>query len=952
MSAPTVAPSAVDTDLPTGWRGPILPLNTRSGDGREFVLTDGTEPGIRPLPLPLSAQEKLANGHDGSIVVGLITRAWAQDGYLWAEGPFDLHDEKAREWAAKVGRGNAGWVSSDIFDVTVEQVPLDRDGGEIALTAVEAVEPVSILYRVPSWRLGGVTLVSSPAFGDVRIEPVYGEQFTSVHAQDAITAAAAQHTGAMVALIPSDEDCARLTVDGYEPAEVLHTTLAFLGEAAAWAPEHRDALEQAIRAFDFTVPLAGSIMGHAQFNPAGDEPCAVYLVEAQGLSAMHTMVYGAIADNMDLPLIPEPYDSFVPHITAGYGLAASELTEVGPIRYDRIRLSFADTDVRDIELEPVTSGLVAAGILYDATDFDQPEPDEPVGLTITDDGRVYGHLAAWGSCHIGFPDVCITPPEYENNDYHFFHQGYAPTTDGLIPVGKITYRTGHAGLRMHAQAAAAHYDNTGAVAAVVRCQDGVHGPWLSGRLVPGLDDAAIAEIQRSGVSGDWRELRETRNAPKRMELVAALSVNVPGFPRPRPKALAASGYKTLIAAGALAPNIERKPHDTNTVQLTPEDRRQVQFFSLAEFNAKVASEVRASRVRETAGEKLAARVRATRVDAATRRVALVAAGKPTHRQSRVNALTARMIAITAAGKARRVETPAGAKHYGQPVGSIIVTDGPDEASPDPPPDSLINPDDDEYIDDIAALYASSLYFRIDDQDEYTDDLSRRLSGADLPTKGPEGAAYMAALQERIDAQRQPVPEWPGPALPPPSEEEFGEVTQSWRYASFYDNVDTWRDDARALQVSGWDGTDWAGYEGGDWENSSGPPIGPMLGQIANTPATVQPIHRGMAVTPEYLAQMATDAQFTMGLSSFTGDEGIATRFASSPGDSSQGRHADVGADATIPIVLTVEPGARAASLGHNSFEHVTLGQFTVLGRTERDGITYVTVRQTSPLEAQ
>lgn len=625
MSAPTVAPSAVDTDLPTGWRGPILPLNTRSGDGREFVLPDGNEPGIRPLPLPLSAQEKLADGHDGSIVVGLITRAWAQDGYLWAEGPFDLHDEKAREWAAKVGRGNAGWVSSDIFDVTVEQVPLDRDGGEIALTAVEAVEPVSILYRVPSWRLGGVTLVSSPAFGDVRIEPVYGEQFTSVHAQDAITAAATEHTGAMIALVPSEEDAARFAVDGYEPPDELHVTLAYLGDGADWTPEQRTALEAAVRELGVGTPMVGSVWGHALFNPAGDDPCAVYLVEAEGLHDLQAAVHGVIAETPG-PQIPQNH-AFIPHLTAGYGLPISELTEVGAIRFDRIRLAFAG-ETTDIELEPVTSGLVAAGILYDASDFDQPEPDEPTGLTITDDGRVFGHLAIWHSCHIAFPDVCIEPPEYDNNDYHFFHQGYAPTTDGLIPVGKITYRTGHAGLRMHAQAAAAHYDNTGAVAAVVRCQDGVHGPWLSGRLVPGLDDTAIAEIQRSGVSGDWRELRETRNAPKRMELVAALSVNVPGFPRPRPKALAASGYKTLIAAGALAPNIERKPHDTHTSPLTAEDRRQVQFFSLAEFNAKVASEVRASRVRETAGEKLAARVRAASLDAATRRVALVAAGAP------------------------------------------------------------------------------------------------------------------------------------------------------------------------------------------------------------------------------------------------------------------------------------------------------------------------------------
>ncbi|MGO8609630.1 hypothetical protein ACC848_42490, partial [Rhizobium johnstonii] len=83
-----------------------------------------------------------------------------------------------------------------------------------------------------------------------------------------------------------------------------------------------------------------------------------------------------------------------------YGLDVSKLTEVGPIRFDRIRLSFADTDVRDIPLEPVTAGLVASSVVYDTADFTMPEPDELTALTVTDDGRVYGHLAQAESCHI------------------------------------------------------------------------------------------------------------------------------------------------------------------------------------------------------------------------------------------------------------------------------------------------------------------------------------------------------------------------------------------------------------------------------------------------------------------------------------------------------------------------------------------------------------------------
>ena len=617
MTAPTT-PAGEKKPLPTGWRGPVLPLNTPSGDMRQFMLADGAEPAVRPLPVALSAQGEMWGAHQGSRVVGLVTRAWVQDGHLWAEGPLDLDDEFGAEYARKLGDGFAGWVSADLSDISLEEIPLRSDKSEwapdelaAAYTAFEdgtGDEPdvAGQLLRVHEWKLMGVTGVSSPAFETSRIEPVYGDEFTAVRASAALTAAAEQHSGAMIALVPSAEDCARLAIDGYEPADVLHTTLVFLGDAANWSPEQRDALEQTVRGLDFTSPLSGSVMGHAQFNPAGDEPCAVYLVEARGLSATQSCTYGAVADNVDLPSIPEPYDTFLPHITAGYGLNVSKLTDVGPIRFDRIRLSFADTDVRDIPLEPVTAALVAAGIVYDAADFDQPEIDEPTGIVITEDGRIFGHLATWGTCHIGFPDICITPPEYENNDYHYFHQGSVQTASGLLPVGKITFRTGHAALNMRAQSAAAHYDNTGAVAAVVRCTDGVHGPWLSGRLVPGIDDIAIAEILRSGVSGDWREIRETARSEKRLELVASLAVNVGGFPRPRTRALAASGMRSLIAAGV--------PPTRKTEVETAEP------ITASAIASHVRAELRASADRESRRQTATQRVRAARLAAATRRV--------------------------------------------------------------------------------------------------------------------------------------------------------------------------------------------------------------------------------------------------------------------------------------------------------------------------------------------
>lgn len=620
------APSA-DAGLPSGWRGPIMPVNTRSGDRREFVLAAGAEPAVRPLPLALSAQEKLAGGHDGSRVVGLLTRAWIDDGMLWAEGSFDLEDEHGRDWAAKVGRGNAGWVSADLSDIVVEEVPLRTDGTEwdqqelaAAWQAFDAaatdmptdlpqpIEPptapdvANYLMRVGEWKLMGVTLVSSPAFEQARIQPVYGEEFTSGPAQETLTAAAAQHTGAMIALIPAAEDANRLAIDGYELADVLHTTLVFLGDAAAWTPEQRDALEAAVSEIG-VAPMTGQIWGHAAFNPASDEPCAVYLVEAEGITSLRAAVLGALEESGTYGLVPEQHEVFVPHVTAGYGLDPAQLAETGPVRFDRLQIWFADSDIRDIPLDAVTASLVAGAVVYERDDFFMPEADELTALTVTDDGRVFGHLAQADSCHIGFADVCVSPPT-SACDYAYFHQGEISTTDGALAVGKLTLGTGHAGLRAGARAAAEHYDNTGSAVAIVRCSDGLWGPWLSGRILPGVDDDRIAELRRSGVSGDWRAVQRNSN---QLELVAVLAVNVPGFPVPRTKALAASGMRSLIAAGV--------PRTTMR-----SERAVVEGVDVQNLAKQVAMELRASQVRESRRTSAADRVRAARLATAARRV--------------------------------------------------------------------------------------------------------------------------------------------------------------------------------------------------------------------------------------------------------------------------------------------------------------------------------------------
>lgn len=188
----------------------------------------------------------------------------------------------------------------------------------------------------------------------------------------------------------------------------------------------------------------------------------------------------------------------------------------------------------------IGAALTAANIVYDIDDFRDPKLDRLTPIQVTRDGRVFGHLAGWKTEHIGRPGRM--PPR--GTDYRFFHQGVVPTSAGDLPVGHLTLGTGHAGAG-NVTAAAAHYDNTGSQVASVRVGEDAHGIWFAGRTVPTADDMQRQILRRSSLSGDWRKVQG------QYELVAALAVNVPGFPIPRTETLVASGADDgmLVAAG-------------------------------------------------------------------------------------------------------------------------------------------------------------------------------------------------------------------------------------------------------------------------------------------------------------------------------------------------------------------------------------------------------------------
>jgi hypothetical protein len=178
------------------------------------------------------------------------------------------------------------------------------------------------------------------------------------------------------------------------------------------------------------------------------------------------------------------------------------------------------------------SGLLACAALSapPAAWFVDPHLDGPTPMTIAADGRLYGHLATFGTCHTGFADACVCAPKSAHG-YAYACTGRVRTAEGTdVAVGQITMGTGHADLSAGHHAAAAHYDNTGTAVADVAFGEDEWGIWFAGALRPGVTEEQVRVLRASALSGDWRTIGGS------LELVAALAVNCPGFP-----VLAASG---------------------------------------------------------------------------------------------------------------------------------------------------------------------------------------------------------------------------------------------------------------------------------------------------------------------------------------------------------------------------------------------------------------------------
>lgn len=252
------------------------------------------------------------------------------------------------------------------------------------------------------------------------------------------------------------------------------------------------------------------------------------------------------------------------HVSAATVMAA---TLVAKPAFENVGIQLTGEEVEvDAEGLVASAGVVVDFPVYAAESFGDPGLSEPTPVTVTEHGRVFGHLALWDSCHVGQPGRCVAPPRSESS-YASFHQSTIHTKDGMLAVGRLTVGGGHAGARAGVRAAAEHYDQTGSCWAFVRAGEDEHGIWVAGEINRDCAAEKVREAASAPLSGDWRRVGGG------MELVAALSVSTPGFPVRREYVAGGEEMSLVAAAEVKAPD----------VPVTPEALQKSVYDALAAF---------------------------------------------------------------------------------------------------------------------------------------------------------------------------------------------------------------------------------------------------------------------------------------------------------------------------------------------------------------------------------
>ena len=154
----------------------------------------------------------------------------------------------------------------------------------------------------------------------------------------------AKETGGCLMLFPRQDFAQNLAIPGGEPPEDLHVTMVYFGEDMSERPSPDDLIRAIGGVADQYPPIVANAFGHAAFNPAGADPCAVYIIggsretdRPRDLGDLHNDLVAAIEPLWDLSQQHYPWQ---PHMTAGYGMSPGQLSYTGEVVFDRLGLSW------------------------------------------------------------------------------------------------------------------------------------------------------------------------------------------------------------------------------------------------------------------------------------------------------------------------------------------------------------------------------------------------------------------------------------------------------------------------------------------------------------------------------------------------------------------------------------------------------------------------------------
>lgn len=506
------------------WRGPLAIEGQVTGDGREFAADALT---WAELPVPLRWNKEDSHGGDPKTVavnVGRIDNIWRDNNLIMGEGVLDLSDDDGRRVHAKIEGKFLRGVSIDadsIADADVEFVwPADANAG----TADDEGDMLEMLFAQPEkvvyhgGRIRAATIVDIPAFAEAYI-------------------ALLDEAGAVVAGgQPFGEDALQRVVQEMG-AVGTHDTATSDGDWDAGANEKLldgplsvDKARAAYGWYDGGAVTDGEMAKsaakflHHEISEDGTVGAANLAACSAAIGSLHGARGGSSIPEADRRGV---YDHVAAHLKAAG-------REPEPFRALHAVTAAAPA-------HPAMTGLWKPPAEW----FGNPELPFYCGIVVTDQGRIYGHAAPWGACHIGFDGECVTVPR--ENEHSHYMTGETVCDDGTrVPVGQVTVGTGHAPLSYGAQPAAEHYDNTGTAVADVAVGNDKHGIWVAGAIRSKADPLSVYELRASGrVSGDWRRIGG------QLRLVGLLGVNVAGFlEEAKMRTLVSSGQpQALVAAG-------------------------------------------------------------------------------------------------------------------------------------------------------------------------------------------------------------------------------------------------------------------------------------------------------------------------------------------------------------------------------------------------------------------